>query len=52
MHRFIDAAKAEEHLYDLLDQIQKGQSFTITINGKPVAQLTPPHSPQSFKLSS
>ena len=32
---------AEDHFLEILDQIEGGQSFTITIDGKPVAEMRP-----------
>jgi prevent-host-death family protein len=37
----IEAYKAKTHLPKLLERIQKGERFTITKHGRPVAELVP-----------
>ena len=37
----IGAFAAKTHLSDLLERVERGERFTITRHGKPVAQLTP-----------
>jgi prevent-host-death family protein len=37
----VGAYEAKTHLAQLLDQVQQGQTVTITRNGVPVAQLIP-----------
>jgi prevent-host-death family protein len=37
----IGAYEAKTHLPRLLREVAEGQSFTITLRGKPVAELTP-----------
>jgi prevent-host-death family protein len=37
----IGAYEAKTHLPKLLDRIQKGERFTITKHGRPVAELVP-----------
>ncbi len=37
----IGAYEAKTHLPRLLREVAAGQSFTITLRGKPVAELTP-----------
>jgi prevent-host-death family protein len=39
----IGAYEAKTHLPRLLREVAEGQSFTITLRGKPVAELTPTH---------
>ena len=39
----IGAYEAKPHLPRLLREVAAGQSFTITLRGKPVAELKPPH---------
>ena len=39
----IGAYEAKTHLPRLLREVAAGQSFTITLRGKPVAELKPPH---------
>jgi prevent-host-death family protein len=34
--------EAKTHLSQLLDRVAKGEEFTITKHGKPVARLVPP----------
>ena len=38
----IGAFEAKTHLAELLNRVQRGESVTITLHGKPVAQLIPP----------
>lgn len=40
----IGAYEAKTHLPRLLREVAEGQSFTITLRGKPVAELTPTQS--------
>lgn len=44
----LGAFEAKTHLSSLLDRVAKGESFTITKHGMPVARLTPiaEHPPQ------
>jgi prevent-host-death family protein len=37
----VGAFEAKTHLSDLLDRVERGERFTITRHGKPVAKLTP-----------
>ncbi len=37
----VGAFEAKTHLSDLLDRVERGERFTITRHGKPVATLTP-----------
>ena len=37
----IGAYEAKTHLSRLLDRVEKGEGFTITKNGRPVARLVP-----------
>lgn len=37
----IGAYEAKTHLSALLDRVERGESLTITRNGKPVARLVP-----------
>ncbi len=37
----VGAFAAKTHLSDLLERVERGERFTITRHGKPVAQLTP-----------
>jgi prevent-host-death family protein len=37
----VGAYEAKTHLSALLDRVEKGESLTITRNGKPVARLVP-----------
>jgi prevent-host-death family protein len=37
----IGAFEAKTHLSSLLERVARGESFTITRHGKPVAQLVP-----------
>ena len=37
----IGAQEAKTHLTKLLERVEKGESFTITRQGRPVAELTP-----------
>jgi prevent-host-death family protein len=37
----IGAFEAKTHLSHLLDQVQRGETITITRHGKPVARLVP-----------
>ena len=37
----VGAFEAKTHLSEFLDRVQKGERFTITRHGKPVAQLVP-----------
>jgi prevent-host-death family protein len=37
----VGAYEAKTHLSQLLDRVEKGESLTITRNGKPVARLVP-----------
>jgi prevent-host-death family protein len=39
----IGAYEAKTHLPRLLREVAEGQSFTITLRGKPVAELKPTH---------
>ena len=32
---------AEEHFFEILEEVQQGQSFTITTDGNPIAQIVP-----------
>jgi antitoxin (DNA-binding transcriptional repressor) of toxin-antitoxin stability system len=41
MHTEITKTYVEVHLFEILDLVAKGHSFTITIDGKPVAQIRP-----------
>lgn len=37
----VGAFEAKTHLSSLLERVEKGEAFTITRHGKPVAQLVP-----------
>jgi len=37
----VGAFEAKAHLAELLDRVERGESLTITRQGKPVAQLVP-----------
>lgn len=37
----VGAFEAKTHLSDLLDRVERGERFTITRHGKPVAKLMP-----------
>jgi len=37
----VGAFAAKTHLSDLLERVERGERFTITRHGKPVAQLIP-----------
>lgn len=41
MHKQIGAFDAKAKLSALLKKVEKGQSYTITIRGRPVADLVP-----------
>lgn len=41
MYTEIDFSHAKVELYELLRGIKRGQSYTITLNGEPVADLIP-----------
>jgi prevent-host-death family protein len=41
----IGAYEAKTKLSELLDRVERGESLTITRNGKPVARLTPAELP-------
>jgi prevent-host-death family protein len=47
--REIGAFEAKTHLSQLLDRVERGEEFTITRRGKPVARLvaTEPRKPRS-----
>ena len=45
MHIEVPEEYAEEHFFELLDQVEEGQTFTITIEDRPVAQMRPPADP-------
>jgi len=49
----IGAYEAKTHLPKLLDRIQKGERFTITKHGRPVAELVPVTSqdPEAVRLT-
>ncbi len=38
----VSATEARTHFSRLLDAVERGEVFTITRRGRPVAQLTPP----------
>lgn len=40
--RFIGASEARTRFSRLLDAVERGEAFTITRRGRPVAQLMPP----------
>jgi len=40
-HREVGIYEAKTHLARLLDEVEKGESITITRHGKPVARLVP-----------
>jgi len=42
--RTVGAYEAKTHLSQLLDEVAKGETITITKHGVPVAVLAPPHS--------
>ncbi len=42
MHTEITEAYAEEHFLEILNKVEQGQSFNITTNGRPIADLRPP----------
>ena len=37
----VGAFEAKTHLSELLDRVERGERFTITRHGKPVAKLSP-----------
>lgn len=39
--REIQSSEAKAHLTQLLSEVERGESFTITRHGRPVAQLVP-----------
>jgi len=41
MHIEITEEYAEEHFFEILEEVQQGHSFTITTEGRPVAQIGP-----------
>lgn len=41
MHTAIGVYEAKTHLPKLLREIQKGNSYAITLRGKPIAELSP-----------
>ncbi len=41
--RTVGAYEAKTHLSQLLDEVAKGETITITKHGVPVAELTPPN---------
>ena len=43
--QYIGAFEAKTHLSRLLDEAEKGEVFTITKRGRPVARLMPPAPP-------
>ncbi|MBK1656698.1 type II toxin-antitoxin system Phd/YefM family antitoxin [Paracraurococcus ruber] len=43
----IGAYEAKTHLSALLDRVEKGESLTITRNGRPVARLVPVEAAQA-----
>jgi len=47
----IGAYEAKTHLPKLLERIQKGERFTITKHGRPVAELVPvtPKNPEAIR---
>jgi prevent-host-death family protein len=45
----IGAFDAKTHLSELLSKVQRGQSYTITRRGKPVAELRPVEKPAAKK---
>ena len=45
--REVGAFEAKTHLSELLEEVAKGQVFTITKRGKPVAELRPIPLPSS-----
>lgn len=40
--RTVGAYEAKTHLAQLLDEVERGETITITRHGVPVAQLVPP----------
>jgi prevent-host-death family protein len=49
----IGAFEAKTHLSSLLDRVAKGEKFTITKHGKPLAQLVPvdQRNPEEIKVA-
>jgi prevent-host-death family protein len=45
--RTVGSYAAKTHLPRLLQKVAKGEEFTITIHGRPVALLTSPHQERS-----
>lgn len=43
MNTIIGAYEAKTHLAALLDRVERGESLTITRNGRSVARLVPTH---------
>ncbi len=41
MHRTIQASEAKARLLQLLDDVERGESVTITRHGRPIARLEP-----------
>lgn len=46
MNDTVGAYEAKTHLAALLDRVEKGETLTITRNGRPVAQLVPAGGPR------
>ena len=47
----VGAFEAKAHLTEILDRVERGESLTITRDGKPVAHLVPISSPhQRFRI--
>jgi prevent-host-death family protein len=46
----IGAYEAKTHLPKLLERVQKGERFTITKHGRPVAELTPVADRDSLRI--
>jgi prevent-host-death family protein len=47
----IGAFDAKTHLSSLLERVEKGEHFTITRHGKPVAELVPVQSRDADKIA-
>ncbi len=45
----VGAFEAKTHLSSLLERVEKGERFTITRHGKPIAQLVPVEDPDAAK---
>ncbi|MGA3242747.1 type II toxin-antitoxin system Phd/YefM family antitoxin [Terracidiphilus sp.] len=42
MHTLISITEAKKRFYEIIELVKQGERFTITVHGRPVANLTPP----------